>query len=66
MEVSYNEDGISLTIWFDAPWKEHYQEKKGSDLVLKKDVNGFLIGVEHLAYFQDSCKGESGPSRTVG
>ena len=52
MDVSFNEDGNVLNVWFDHPWKEHHAEPHGRDYVLKKDAQGRVIGVEHHAYFE--------------
>lgn len=50
-DVSYGENGSSLTIWFDHPHKATVIEEIGSDVILKKDGKGHIVGVEHLSYF---------------
>lgn len=55
IDVSYDENSPSITVWFDYPRKFDHQEKKG-DLILKKDVKGIVIGVEHRSYFAHDPK----------
>lgn len=51
IDVSYGANGDALIVWFDHPSKVSQREKKGPDLIVKKDAGGNLIGVEHLSYF---------------
>ena len=53
MDVSYGELGKTLTIWFDHPSKAKHTEKRGPDLILKKDDKGRLVGLERANYFAD-------------
>ena len=51
IDVSYDEDGESIIIWFDHPAKEHRREESSEGLIIKKDVKGYVIGVERRRYF---------------
>lgn len=59
IDVSYDERGPHLTIWFDHPGKTHRSESKGDDLILKKDIKGRVIGIERRHYFSDRPKESS-------
>jgi uncharacterized protein YuzE len=51
IDVSYDEHGPRLTVWFDHPKKECSSETRAKDIIVKKDEKGRVIGVEHLHYF---------------
>ena len=40
----------TLTVWFDAPTKEHHCEEIADDTVIMKDRRGRVIGFERLNY----------------
>jgi len=46
----HNKDMETLDIWFDDPEKEAVCEEVGEGIILKKDENGRVIGIEVL-YF---------------
>ena len=46
----HNKEMKTLDIWFDDPEKEHVCEEVGDGIILKKDREGKVIGIEIL-YF---------------
>jgi hypothetical protein len=48
--VIFDRTGNTLTVWFDDPKKEHVCEGIEDDIVLMKDRQGRVIGLEHLNY----------------
>ncbi len=50
VRVYFDRTGNSLTVWFDAPGKEHVCEEVADDVVLMKDRRGRVIGFERLNY----------------
>ena len=46
----HNKEMETLDIWFDDPKKEHVCEEVGDGIILKKDRDGKVIGIEIL-YF---------------
>ncbi len=51
MDISYDEDGEGLDVWFDQPHKARQIEDTGSGFILRKDDHGHVIGVQHPSYF---------------
>ncbi len=51
VEVSYGEHGDELVVWFASPAREHYSEKTDSGIILKKDAEGHVVGIQHRTYF---------------
>lgn len=51
MDISYGENGNGLDVWFDQPHKASQTEESDSGLVLRKDSEGHVIGVQHPSYF---------------
>lgn len=51
IDVSYGENGRTLVVWFANRYREHHREKTASGVILKKDVDGHVIGVEYQDYF---------------
>jgi hypothetical protein len=51
MDISYDEDGKGLDVWFDQPHKASQIEDTGSGIILRKDEQGHVIGVQHPSYF---------------
>ena len=51
IDVSYDSSGDALIVWFDHPAKERRSEPSGEDMILKKDANGRVIGIEKKNYF---------------
>jgi hypothetical protein len=54
MDISYGDDGNGLTVWFDQPHKASQTEETDSGIILRKDDEGHVIGVQHDAYFDRS------------
>jgi hypothetical protein len=50
VRVYFDRTGNTLTVWFDAPSKEHYCEEIADDTVIMKDRRGRVIGFERLNY----------------
>lgn len=50
LKIFHDPHGRTLTIWFDDPEKEHSSEETGDEVVMIKDQDGRVIGVEHLNY----------------
>ena len=50
VRVNYDRTGNTLTVWFDAPEKEHICEEIADDTVIMKDRRGRVIGFERLNY----------------
>ena len=50
VRVYYDRTGNTLTVWFDAPAKEHVCEEIADDIVIMKDRRGRVIGFERLNY----------------
>ncbi|MFH0712938.1 MAG: DUF2283 domain-containing protein [Candidatus Micrarchaeota archaeon] len=48
IKIIFNKAANTLDIWFDDPSKEAMCEETGEELILKKDKNGNVIGVEKL------------------
>jgi uncharacterized protein YuzE len=50
IKIIHNKKMETLDIWFDDPEKEFICEEVGDGIILKKDKNGKVIGIEVL-YF---------------
>jgi uncharacterized protein YuzE len=50
VRIIYDRTGNTLTVWFDDPKKEHVCEEIDDDVVLMKDREGRVIGMERLNY----------------
>lgn len=48
--ISFDRKGNTLDIWFDKPNKEFTCEETGEEIILKKDKNGNVIGIEILNF----------------
>jgi hypothetical protein len=44
-------------VWFDDPAKEHVCEETAEEVVLMKDLDGRVIGIELLHYQPRSARG---------
>jgi len=53
VKVYYDRKGNSLTVWFDDPSLEHICDEVDDDVVLIKDKQERVIGVERLNYLTD-------------
>ncbi len=61
VRVYYDRTGNTLTVWFDDPKKEHVCEEIEDDVVLMKDRQGRLIGLERLNYLTKKQQDDGGP-----
>jgi uncharacterized protein YuzE len=50
LKVYYDREGKTLTVWFHNPDKEYVAEETGDEVILIKDHEGRVIGVERLNY----------------
>jgi len=48
IKVLFNKENDTLDIWFGDPALEVISEEAGDGLILKKDKDGKVIGVENL------------------
>lgn len=64
MDVSYDANGDSLIVWFDRPGKTHRTEENDG-VILRKDQNGLVIGVEHPTYFASKASEGKRPFRAA-
>ena len=46
--VYYHKDSDTMDIWFGNPEEEFMCEEAGEGIILKKDKNGKVIGIEKL------------------
>jgi hypothetical protein len=50
IKVIHDQEGHTLTVWFDDPSKEFVCEETADEVVLMKDVAKRIIGFELLNY----------------
>jgi hypothetical protein len=50
VNVLYDREGNTLTVWFGDPQDECVCEETGDDVVLMKDSSGRVIGFEKLNF----------------
>ena len=50
VKVIHGRQGNTLTVWFGRPEDEVGAEETGAEIVLMKDNNGIVIGVEKLNF----------------
>ncbi len=50
LKIYYDQQGRTLTIWFDEPNKEYLVDEVEEDINLMKDQEGNVIGIERLNY----------------
>src|SRR2546428_10455525 len=50
MKLVFDKVGNTLNVWFDDPQKEHVSAETTEDVILVKDSDGRVIGVEVLNY----------------
>ena len=53
ISVVFNRLTNTLDVWFDDPEKERVSEETGEEIILKKDKNGRVIGLEKLNVLVD-------------
>ena len=49
----HDAEARTLTVWFGRPEDEHVCEEVGGDVVLMKDGDGVVIGIEKLGFFAE-------------
>ncbi len=54
LEVLYDKEGKTLTVWFTESRKEYICEETGDEVVLIKDAEGHVIGFEKLNFSHPS------------
>lgn len=64
IKVIHDTVGHTLTVWLDDPAKEHVCEETTDEVVLMKDRQGKVIGVEMLHY-QPTDKAEGLSIETI-
>jgi uncharacterized protein YuzE len=50
VKIFYDPNGNTLTIWFDDPNQEDVSEQVDDGIVLMKDKDGRVIGVEKVIF----------------
>ena len=50
LKIIFDREASTLTVWFANPQDEHVCEETGDDVVLMKDSDGRVIGIERLSY----------------
>lgn len=50
VNVFYDKQGNTLTVWFGNPNDEYVCEETGEEVILMKDKTGKVIGFEKLNY----------------
>ncbi len=50
ISVIHDRQGNTLTVWFGRPEDEIEAEETGAEIVLMKDKNGNVIGIEKLNF----------------
>jgi hypothetical protein len=50
VEVLYDREGRTLTVWFTEDRREYVCEETGDEVVLMKDAKGHVIGFEKLNF----------------
>ena len=65
IKIIFNKTANTLDIWFDEPSKEATCEETGEELILKKDKNGKIIGVEKLNAVNPAKKHPGIPIETL-
>lgn len=50
VKVFFDQEGNTLTVWFDEPGKEYVCEETGEEVILMKDRSGRVIGFEKLNF----------------
>jgi uncharacterized protein YuzE len=58
IKLLFDKVGNTLNVWFDDPQKEHVSTETADDVILVKDSDGNVIGVEVLNFLSaDDLKG---------
>ena len=48
VKIYYSKESDTMDIWFDNPEDEYISEEAGQGLILKKNKEGKIIGIEKL------------------
>ena len=58
IKLLFDKVGNTLNVWFDDPQKEHVSAETADDVILVKDSDGNVIGIEVLNFLStDDLKG---------
>jgi uncharacterized protein YuzE len=63
VKVFFDQEGNTLTVWFDEPGKEYVCEETGEEVILMKDRSGRVIGFEKLNF--SAARAEHEPLRVA-
>lgn len=58
INLFYDREGNTLTVWFGDPQDEYICEETGEEVVLMKDRSGRVIGFEKLNFTQAQSEPE--------
>jgi hypothetical protein len=50
VKIFHDQNGNTLTVWFDNPQHEYICEETGDEVILMKDKSGHVIGFEKLNF----------------
>lgn len=64
--VTHNRETETLDVWFDDPEKEEVSEEAGDGLILKKDSEGNVIGLEVLYFSKEEVQNPFRPRIAAG
>ena len=56
VRIFHDRTGNTLTIWFGNPADEHICTETGEDVVLMKDINQDVIGIEIINFRRDESQ----------
>jgi uncharacterized protein YuzE len=63
--VIYNKKGNTLDVWFDKPSREFISEETDSEIILKKDKKGRIIGIEKLNFIHTKKESRKLPLEVI-
>ena len=52
MTIVFNKEANTVDIWFDDPKKEAKAEETGQEIILKRDKQGNIIGIEKINFLK--------------
>ena len=56
LKILHDRTGNTLTVWFGNPADEHICTETGDDVVLMKDINQDVIGIEIINFRRDESQ----------
>lgn len=65
IKVFYDENGNTLSVWFDEPNKEVVCEETEDEIILRKDRKGKVIGFEKLNFLPVRLRKKKPPVEVV-